>query len=405
MNREAIGGLAGELLSDLPPGEADRVQSRVSVTACKAGEILLREGQWHGQMYVVRSGVLSVNVTTASGEVRHLAKLLPGDSAGEMSILTGTPASATVTALVDSELWSLQHVDFVELLATCPTLARNVAVVLSQRLSATNRLRRLGVSHLLRLRVHRSVPSALAEEVARSIAKHLCKPLLALEQRQTSSWRAGERLPCLDELLADSAALQRLDPDQPAQPLAGETGPISAESWALLEASLPEYATHALVISEVDEGAWLPSNAGQAAASLALWPERAGRLPIPPEDVAIVTDGEPINTAAALEHLSQRHGGRVVRVISPGGQDAHKHVGWLARHLAGLKVGLALGGGDPRGFAHLGVLQGLRRAGVPIDYISGCSIGAVVASEVALGFDALPQAKVLLPWSRLGAAS
>ncbi len=44
------------------------------------------------------------------------------------------------------------------------------------------------------------------------------------------------------------------------------------------------------------------------------------------------------------------------------------------------KVGLALGGGAARGLAHLGIIKALVEEGVPIDIISGTSIGSIVAA-------------------------
>jgi NTE family protein len=48
-------------------------------------------------------------------------------------------------------------------------------------------------------------------------------------------------------------------------------------------------------------------------------------------------------------------------------------------------VGLALGGGAAKGIAHIGVLQALEDRGIEVDYISGTSIGALVASYYAFG--------------------
>lgn len=55
------------------------------------------------------------------------------------------------------------------------------------------------------------------------------------------------------------------------------------------------------------------------------------------------------------------------------------------------KVGLALGGGGARGFAHVGVLKTLEKYKIPIDYISGTSIGALVGAL----YSAEPNAKKL----------
>lgn len=50
-------------------------------------------------------------------------------------------------------------------------------------------------------------------------------------------------------------------------------------------------------------------------------------------------------------------------------------------------VGLALGGGGARGYAHLGVIRTLERHRVPIDIIAGTSMGAVIGGAYACGID------------------
>ena len=50
-------------------------------------------------------------------------------------------------------------------------------------------------------------------------------------------------------------------------------------------------------------------------------------------------------------------------------------------------VGVALGSGGMRGIAHIGVLQVLEEAGVPIDFVSGASVGAFVGAAYAAEMD------------------
>lgn len=51
-----------------------------------------------------------------------------------------------------------------------------------------------------------------------------------------------------------------------------------------------------------------------------------------------------------------------------------------------MKVGLALGGGVARGFAHIGVLMALEEAGVKIEVVTGTSVGSIVGAFVAAGW-------------------
>jgi len=50
-----------------------------------------------------------------------------------------------------------------------------------------------------------------------------------------------------------------------------------------------------------------------------------------------------------------------------------------------VKIGLALGSGSARGFAHIGILRVLKAEGIPIDCVAGTSIGAIVGSMYAAG--------------------
>ncbi|WP_230968919.1 patatin-like phospholipase RssA [Nitrogeniibacter aestuarii] len=56
----------------------------------------------------------------------------------------------------------------------------------------------------------------------------------------------------------------------------------------------------------------------------------------------------------------------------------------------GMKIGLALGSGAARGWAHIGVIRALRDEGIKPDVVAGCSIGAFVGAALATGnFDKL----------------
>jgi NTE family protein len=49
------------------------------------------------------------------------------------------------------------------------------------------------------------------------------------------------------------------------------------------------------------------------------------------------------------------------------------------------KIGLALAGGFARGIAHIGVLRAFREAGIPIDYVAGTSVGALIGTGFCAG--------------------
>ena len=67
------------------------------------------------------------------------------------------------------------------------------------------------------------------------------------------------------------------------------------------------------------------------------------------------------------------------------------------------RIGLALGGGGARGYAHLGVIKVLQEADIPIDIIAGTSMGAVVGAACAMGYrtEELVDMALQMNWRRL----
>ena len=71
--------------------------------------------------------------------------------------------------------------------------------------------------------------------------------------------------------------------------------------------------------------------------------------------------------------------------LLPNSTDAGRSIGRVARSLCGLSVGIALGAGSVRGFAHWGVLRAFDKLGLHADYIAGTSVGGSVAALYAIG--------------------
>ncbi|NVJ88029.1 MAG: patatin-like phospholipase family protein, partial [Flavobacteriaceae bacterium] len=59
------------------------------------------------------------------------------------------------------------------------------------------------------------------------------------------------------------------------------------------------------------------------------------------------------------------------------------------------KIGLVLSGGGAKGFAHVGVLKEIDKAGLQIDYIAGTSMGAIIGGLYASGYTALEIEKLI----------
>jgi len=69
---------------------------------------------------------------------------------------------------------------------------------------------------------------------------------------------------------------------------------------------------------------------------------------------------------------------------------------FFAINLKGQKVGLVLSGGGSKGLAHIGVIRALEEKGIPIDYITGTSMGAIIGGLYAAGYSPDEMEKIFL---------
>lgn len=74
----------------------------------------------------------------------------------------------------------------------------------------------------------------------------------------------------------------------------------------------------------------------------------------------------------------------------------------MIKRLKKKRIGLALGSGSARGWAHIGVIKALNEAGIKIDYLAGTSIGAFVGAAYASGsIDALEEIVLEMDWKKV----
>ena len=52
------------------------------------------------------------------------------------------------------------------------------------------------------------------------------------------------------------------------------------------------------------------------------------------------------------------------------------------------KVAVVLSGGGAKGMAHIGVLKVLEQAGIPVDIVTGTSMGSIIGGLYAIGYNA-----------------
>jgi CRP-like cAMP-binding protein len=124
------------LLAVLDETARHRLAASAREQTFAAGEPIIRQGAPGTSMFVIQNGRVAVSVTDGSGATSHLAELGPGEFFGEMSLLTGEPRSATVTARVETRLLTIDKDIFRPCLEAEPRLAEELERFLVGRRAA-----------------------------------------------------------------------------------------------------------------------------------------------------------------------------------------------------------------------------------------------------------------------------
>ena len=103
----------------------------------EAGSLIFRENEMGEEMYIVKSGKIEV-FKEINGEKKSMAILGQKDFFGEMAILEEAPRSASVMAVEDSALISIDKESFRQAIFEYPDIALEVLKCLSQRLREAN---------------------------------------------------------------------------------------------------------------------------------------------------------------------------------------------------------------------------------------------------------------------------
>ncbi len=346
----------------MPPARSDRLEdalhrifeggknTRASWFALTGGETLFVEGDTADTLYLLRSGRLGVFRRDPDEDrpSQFVGVIRPGEPVGEMAMLAGTTHTADVVALRDSEVLALPRGAFFEAARTEPDLMVELSRLMIQRA----RERQSGGGD----------PSVFGFISARP------RPIRAFVERIAAA------------IEADGFTCQVID----------QSALSSAAEWFSRVEDAHDYV---LYVAEMDEPAWAALCARQVdrvfvvGAGLMAPPNRplphAGVLDAQRRtDLILLRDprmASPANTGVWIDAVAP---GRWFQAVEGDQADAER----MGRVITGSSVGVVMSGGGARAYSHIGALRALREAGVPIDFVGGASMGAVIAAGPALGW-------------------
>ena len=116
-----------------------RIVKLIKGTRVPSGRAIVQRGKQGEGFFIVLEGACEVVQQDEDGRDSVLVTLPPGECFGEMSLITGEPASATVRAREDSTVLVISKENFHAMLGIAPEVAITLARILAGRLTSTSR--------------------------------------------------------------------------------------------------------------------------------------------------------------------------------------------------------------------------------------------------------------------------
>jgi NTE family protein len=363
------------LFTQLAQAELDSLAALAQPRRLRSGEVLYREGDPPSHFYLVVSGRL--RATSDGAVIGYVGRLEP---VGEMGVILNEPRSAAVQAVRDSVVLAFPRQDMLAFLDGQPHALMRLSRLMLQRVRGQGRTRMLAATE-----IHGTfaVIPASPDVPVMGLAEALVQRL--------SGWPDARLITAahVDAALgADAAQAAQHDGDDGSRLMA----------WLNQLEGRHRYVVYA---AEKDDGAWALRCLHNADRVL-LRAEASAR----PTEVPVLRELRATGTAARVELVLLRPDGGPSPYTSAWLEDtgavAHyfvhpwdqRELASLARQVTGRGVGLVLGGGGARGFAHIGLARALEQLRIPFDVAGGTSMGAFISALIAYGLDSVEVAQV-----------
>lgn len=376
--------------------------SRIERRTYPAGSVMIAQGDKPGSLFIIESGTASILVAESGANEYLIGEVGPGTTLGEMSMLTGQPAAATVRAATEATTLVMTHAAFHRFADRFPVLYRNLGAILADRLAQGNE-RVLPRHGKVTIMLDHGAPPLLGYALACSLAWHTRGSVLLVYLSEDSPPAELLALAKSEDMLSARFSLELRSVLADARmPQARAYLVLSTPKGPLIGHELPEKIEH---LARIYDHVLLQIQGPEPPRRL------QGRY------LHLVGDAKPVPGPTGRVVRAWADGSQAVRPLSDGSLPVaefvpieaeslsrgllqprsfgSKALGWLARDLAGLKVGFALGSGSVWGYAYIGVVDKLTRMGLEADFVAGSSIGSALGALHSLGCSPVDMAQLM----------
>lgn len=362
----------------------DQIQQVVKVAVerlFKSGDKLCKQQEIGESMFIILIGRVRLSVHRNNENEQTLDIIKQGDHFGELSLLTGSPRTATATALMDTIVLEIYKQDFYNLVNQLPQLSTNLS---------------------------RTISGWLRKELTRKITRH--KPRIiglirttettAVFAKQIAQFFIGKKK--VIDIFSDRISYWQLNEHQRLHEIPNIQHEVNSMLLQLELTKASEKCDHVfidinyhkathLLLMQCERIWWFLDQTKsrkdlsflkQIFQFLKQQSELANRIQV------VWVQPKLRRLAKIVQHhnstnLEDMRCAYDLRTNNLRMADLTR----FYHNARGVHLGLALGGGGAHGLAHLGVIAALEKNGLFFDRLAGTSAGAIIAAVLGAGYD------------------
>jgi len=354
-----------DTFSSLNESERKQVASCFNKIELTKNEILFRQGDLSDNIYILMEGNLSAELINAEGEITIIGYVGAGETVGEMGALSNEPRSLTIKAINNATLLKITAHDFIDIGNKYPSImfavmrhmiSRTSSII--QTISAEKRDK-----HIIIVPANASISMHAIFSKLNELTKTYVSTLIISDEDEDFSDKNDNEFTINEKIKKRVNTLKYIH--RTVYIVKEFNTPLAKKALAL--------STVMYVVCEGNTKANIDTHL------LDIISNRRQHLKINPHLILLYSDHHaiPENT---LDWLKLTDFGLHHHIRLNAKNDFLR----LFRFIRGKAVGLILGGGGTRGWAHIGAIKALKEEKIPIDIIGGTSVGALVAGIYAM---------------------
>jgi predicted acylesterase/phospholipase RssA len=340
--------MLSKLLGEVDESLLIKVLETGSITHINTDELLFKQGDIQKSLFIVLSGRFRAVAEMEDGK-HLLGDIAEGEPVGEFALFTNEPRSASVFAVRPSTVLELDEDEYFQIITMQPEFAMKMTQILVNRLKRNNLQKHLEAPPK-NIAVINLQPDNDITPWTNAIETQFEQTGVAFKVYDHESWSTDDQHVLFEEMEENDALkfmiCSAAFPDWSRQCLIyADLVIVASDFYAssdiyAIEEALDLYQQHIL-----NKKIYLlllhPDNAPQPENTIRWYKNRKLNLHI---------------------HFRKNHSGDTARFCR------------IVTHQA---VGLVLGGGGAKGFAHVGAVKAMLNAGIQIDFLGGTSAGAL----------------------------